>query len=175
MNIFILDYDPNKIAESLCDRHIVKMILESGQMLSTAHHVKGIKKPNLYKATHINHPCTVWTYETIGNYLYHYDLFRSMGREYERRYLRQHKTIKELGDVLKTLPEFIPTIISMTNFALAMPDKYKNYSDPVDSYRNYYLGEKSHMCTWTYPAHPPYWFNKDQNDPTSLSGKSSLI
>jgi hypothetical protein len=39
MNIFYLDKDPIKAAEYSCDKHVVKMILESAQMLCTAHRV----------------------------------------------------------------------------------------------------------------------------------------
>ena len=39
MNIFYLDRDPVIAAQMMCDKHVVKMILESAQMLSTAHRV----------------------------------------------------------------------------------------------------------------------------------------
>jgi len=37
MNIFYLDKDPIVAAEMSCDKHVCKMIIESAQMLSTAH------------------------------------------------------------------------------------------------------------------------------------------
>ena len=37
MNIFVLDKDPHIAAQMHCDRHVPKMIVESAQMLSTAH------------------------------------------------------------------------------------------------------------------------------------------
>jgi len=39
MNIFYLDKDPIKAAEMSCDKHVCKMIIESAQMLSTAHRI----------------------------------------------------------------------------------------------------------------------------------------
>lgn len=37
MNIFVLNKDPVIAAQEQCDTHVVKMVVESGQMLSTAH------------------------------------------------------------------------------------------------------------------------------------------
>ena len=92
MNIFILDHNPKIAAQSQCDKHVVKMIVESAQMLSTAHRMlDGVetKRPSvsgktmikyyelenpemelmLYKAVHHKHPCTVWTMESVYNYV----------------------------------------------------------------------------------------------------------
>ena len=59
MNLFYLDRDPVEAARMQCDRHVVKMILETAQMLSTAH-IELDGKQVAYKATHKNHPSTVW-------------------------------------------------------------------------------------------------------------------
>ena len=84
MNIFILDNDPVIAAQMQCDKHVVKMIVESAQMLSTAHRMidgvmekrlsksfratpyykldeKDNREDILYKAVHFNHPSTVGT------------------------------------------------------------------------------------------------------------------
>ena len=37
MNVFVLDDDPVVAAQLQCDKHVVKMIVESAQMLSTIH------------------------------------------------------------------------------------------------------------------------------------------
>ena len=56
MNIFCLDEDPIKAVQMMCDKHIVKMILESAQLMSTAHReLDGDNaNENLYKSTHKN-------------------------------------------------------------------------------------------------------------------------
>lgn len=54
MNIFYLSRDPVLCAEMHCDKHVVKMILETAQLLSTAHWELGSTAP--YKPTHKNHP-----------------------------------------------------------------------------------------------------------------------
>ena len=66
MNIFILDKDPKTAAEYHCDKHVIKMILETAQMLCTAHWETGSQAP--YRATHKNHPCTKWTRLNTSNY-----------------------------------------------------------------------------------------------------------
>ena len=69
MNVFILDYDVCKIPELMCDQHIVKMILETAQLLCSAHHVVDPMNTNIpYKLTHVNHPCAVWTRGSVFNY-----------------------------------------------------------------------------------------------------------
>ena len=87
MNIFHVDTDPKICAEQMCDKHVVKMVIETAQLLSTAHRIvdgkeyKGKTKSNrnikrwlhpdsemetkLYKACHVNHPSTIWTRETF--------------------------------------------------------------------------------------------------------------
>ena len=55
MNRFLIDYNVDKIAKSLCDQHIVKMPLEEAQMLCTAlwHHApEYAEEHNLYKPVH---------------------------------------------------------------------------------------------------------------------------
>ena len=47
MNIFVLDENPVIAAKMACDKHIVKMILESAQMLCTA---KRVQDGELYMA-----------------------------------------------------------------------------------------------------------------------------
>ena len=56
MNIFVVNKDPVIAAQELCDKHIVKMILESAQMLCASFE-QGTAP---YKRTHYNHPCTKW-------------------------------------------------------------------------------------------------------------------
>ena len=71
MNRFIIEDEPNKIAKSLCDQHVVKMPLEEAQMLCTSirHHApQYAEEHNLYKSVHQKHPCTLWAMESNKNY-----------------------------------------------------------------------------------------------------------
>lgn len=180
MNIFILHKDPVIAAQLQCDKHIVKMILESAQMLSTAHRVLDgtmtkIKSKSgktmvkhweldhhddiIYKAVHVGHPCTVWTIESVNNYIWHYNHFFALHDEYMYRYGKTHKSFNELAEILKTPPKNIP-LIGGTPFKLAMgaaPECIKE-SDPVGSYRKFYQTKQTRFSmTWT-KRDVPDWF-----------------
>jgi hypothetical protein len=61
MNLFYVEREPVAAAQALCDKHVVKMILETAQMLSTAHRLSETPQaPFVYKMTHKNHPSTKW-------------------------------------------------------------------------------------------------------------------
>lgn len=159
MNIFALDLTPQKAAQYHNNRHVIKMILESAQLLCSAHHMSGGTAP--YKLTHKNHPSSIWCRETKENYLWLYELAENLCTEYTFRTGKIHKTAEKIKE-LKT-PPILP-LGQLTKFALAMPDKYKD-EDPIKAYRNYYIGEKifmkngKRMDIWT--ARPrPYWFDK---------------
>ena len=162
MNIFAVDKDPVVAAESLCNSHVVKMILESAQLLFTAHRVLDPDKTmpeGAYKATHINHPSAKWVREGEYNYLWLYWHYVSLLEEYTYRYGKTHKCAMWVPYLLvKPLNiNFTPSLTFQTDtpFALAMPDEYKT-DDPVQSYRNYYRGAKTHLLTYT-KRKPPEW------------------
>jgi hypothetical protein len=151
MNIFILHALAKRCARYHCDKHVIKMILESAQMLCTAHRVLDdtdeINGQVLYKLTHKNHPCTIWTRKTSENYKWLYTLFVCLCDEYKYRYEKTHLTDTKFRNVLINVPENIE-IGELTEFALAMPDEYKVEDDPVQSYRNYYNNDKQHLFAW---------------------------
>ena len=156
MNIFVLDQDPVIAAQYHCDKHVVKMILESCQLLCTAHRVvdntSRLLNTDLYKATHINHPCSRWVRETLANYLWTYSLFLGLCAEYRKRYDRIHSC-----HTLYTMALSVPPSLSgeRTEFVQAMPEQYKD-QDAVKAYRNYYIGEKSKFAKWK--TQTPSWF-----------------
>jgi len=151
MNIFILDYDIQKCAEYTCDRHVVKMILESAQMLSTTVRLSGIDFG--YKATHINHPCNIWCRTSLSNWKWLKNLSYFLNKEWQQRY--NHEYNHKSFDVILSLPEPRIKDIGLTSFAQAMPDKYKN-KDAVKAYRNYYINDKRHIAFWRNGE--PYWW-----------------
>ena len=85
MNIFYLDKDPVKAAQVQYNKHVVKMILESAQMLCTAHHHYG-NDAVPYKKAHYNHPSTIWAREDAYNYMWLYDHMMALGKEYTKLY-----------------------------------------------------------------------------------------
>jgi two-component SAPR family response regulator len=166
INIFVVDADPVISAQSLCDKHVVKMILESAQMLSTAHHELDSYYNNvnsaLYKSTHVNHPCSIWTRESHANYKWLYDHFVGLSNEYTFRYGKIHKSYSLLKDILATPPFYIQ-YKALTPFAIAMKSNPECifHDDAIKSYRAYYKTKQNNfVMKWTN-RDIPAWF-KDE-------------
>lgn len=157
MNIFFLHSDPKKCAQYHCDKHVVKMILESAQMLCTAHHCFDSKIPNLYKKTHVNHPSSVWVRESKSHYKWLYNLFVELCEEYKYRYGKVHKTDAKLRKVLKNPPKGLKDA-GFVDPPQAMPEEYRS-GNSVKSYRKYYNEEKYSFCTWK-ERDVPEWFRR---------------
>ncbi|MBS3076632.1 hypothetical protein J4481_02740 [Candidatus Pacearchaeota archaeon] len=145
MNIFVLDKDPKKSARILCDQHVVKMILESAQLLCTAHHCTNPKSKAPYKKTHVNHPCSIWTRTSEGNYNWLVAHADELCKEYTKRYNREHKTKKVIEWCKTKIPKLEKK--RRTSFVQAMPEKYKNI-DSFKAYEDYYKGEKLKFARW---------------------------
>jgi len=141
MNIFYLDRDPVKAAQVQYNKHVVKMILESAQMLCTAHHHYGNGDNVPYKKAHYNHPSTIWCRQNASQYMWLYDHMIALGKEYTKRYKKTHLTITKCAEVLKQLPPTIPETI-FTEPPQCMPDQYKVIGDSLSAYWNYYEQEK---------------------------------
>ncbi len=145
MNIFFLHMIPSICAQYHLDKHVVKMILETAQLLCSAHYLSDSSFAPRYKLTHKNHPSAIWTRTSLDNYKWLVELGKELCKEYTYRYGKIHKcqiVIEELADNLPPIPE-----IGFTKPLLAMPDEYKG-REAVESYRAYYLFEKYHMFSW---------------------------
>ena len=161
MNIFYVDSDPAVAAQSLCDSHVVKMILESAQMLSTAHRILDDANYDwLYKSSHINHPCNKWIRLSGENYNWLYLHMIALGQEYTIRYKKKHKTIidKDRGELLSNPPLNIGNEL-FSEPPRCMPDDCKTDST-VESYINYYNKYKKQMAKWNYTK-KPVWFEEE--------------
>ena len=168
MNIFVLAVCVSEIAKSMPDKHVVKMILEYTQLLCSAHRIldgnENADKLGLYKSTHRNHPCTIWTRKCDANYKWLHSLLGNVFNEYTYRYDKTHSSYR-LYEILSTPPYNIPISNSITPFALAMPDQYKpsntpktaNIFDTINSYRRYLIGDKQRLASWKR-RDPPYWW-----------------
>lgn len=161
MNIFYLHPDPVVCAIHHCDKHVVKMILETAQLLSTAHRVLDgddhADWHGMYKATHKNHPSAVWVREAVGNYVWTHQLLISLCREYTYRYDKTHKTSR-LIEPLAGTPVHISTDPFYTPIPQCMPDEYKD-PNPVVAYRRYYINDKKDIAKWNKKTSAPKWFN----------------
>jgi hypothetical protein len=147
MNIFYLHDNAKVSAMAMTNKHVVKMIVESTQLLSTAHHV--LDGPDaisgIYKPTHKNHPSAVWVRESMGNYLWLRDHTYFLLQEYASRYNKQptdHATYVVWAR-LKYPPKHIPSILTKTPIRLAITNvNYHIPNNPIASYRKYYEAEK---------------------------------
>jgi hypothetical protein len=159
MNIFVLDTCPKLSAIYQPDKMLVKMVLETAQLLSTTHRFLDGDKGNeeLYKSTHVNHPCSKWVRKSVGNYFWLSQHFLNLGKEYKHRFKREHKSFSKLKKSLITeWPKNIP-IYEKTPFAQAMPEQYRDPSDAVKAYRNYVIAEKSY-AKWENGREKPDWW-----------------
>jgi len=151
MNIFILDKDIEKCAQFHCDKHVVKMILESAQLLSTGARLNGLNEG--YKMTHRNHPCSIWVRESLSNWKWLLALAEALNREYRFRFDKKinHKSY----DLICSLSLPKNRDLGLTPFAQVMPERYQ-HKNPVTAYRKYYRNEKSKIFKWTKRPRPPW-------------------
>ncbi len=161
MNIFYLDRDPQKAAEFQYNKHVVKMILESAQMLSTAHRILvgdhyidassgrriqrwKLNNPHmenvLYKAAHVNHPSNLWVRQNKNNYFWLYEHMVALGKQFTERYDKIHLSIKKCLKPLSLAPKGISNE-PFNQPPQCMPEEYKDKCS-IKAYWNYYIGEK---------------------------------
>jgi len=182
MNIFYLHNDPKVCAEMHADKHVVKMILEYAQLLSTAHRVldgtlsnglsaSGRQKKiwtlpddrnnRLYSATHVNHPSAIWVRQSYANYVWLSKLLTELCREYTYRYGKVHKVERDgLEEELMYPPNNIPNA-PFTEPTPAMPPEVKVAGNSIASYHNYYINNKQHLASWRGKINSrpvPNWF-----------------
>jgi len=162
MNIFVLDESPEEAARMQCDKHVVKMILESAQMLCSLW--PDGKAP--YKRAFFNHPCTKWVRKSAHNHFWLLQHANALCREYTRRYGKVHKTQEVIEWCDRNDPPWqdlghpLDPWTGLTPFAQAMPDQYKVEDDAVQAYRNYYIGDKARFAKWKEPSLVPEWFSE---------------
>lgn len=154
MNIFFLHIVPSICAKMHCDKHVVKMILETCQMLCAVWHVTDpdykIYEPP-YKLAHKNHPCTIWVRTSLSNYKWLCELGIELCKEYTYRYGKTHASEKHILSLSEQIPP-IPDI-GFTVPAQAMPEMYKiedasEIESVIDAYRAFYFFEKNHFLSW---------------------------
>lgn len=157
MNIFVLDTNIRKCAQYHCDKHVVKMILEYAQLLSSVHRVAGNAVG--YELTHKNHPCAIWARASRDNYFWLMELALEVGDEYTYRYGKVHKSI----GIIESLP--IPDLpdTGPTAHPKCVADDLKNIPDVVEAYRQYYNKDKAYFCKWK-GRDQPYWFKNDTKE-----------
>ncbi len=167
MNIFVLDLDPVKSAEYHCDKHVIKMILESCQIISTVFDRYGMHQKFMTKPCFKNHPCTLWAGNSTANLSYIIQLGNLLDDELYKRYNKHHafhnllRWFIDNQDILDILIDNK----TRTPFVLAMPDYIKDFYtredlEVVKAYREYYIKEKAYFAKWRL-GNVPYWFTHE--------------
>lgn len=182
MNVFYLHEDPRQCAEWMVDKHVVKMIVETAQLLSTAHRIldgeevvvqlqhketgkvrkKSVwilpdnRNDTLYACTHRNHPSAIWCRESVENYNWLVDHLYALGNEYTYRYGKKHATIEKCFYQLQS-PPFGLSAWDWTKPPSAMDETYIISDDPVVNYRNYYVKGKTHLKSYKKRDEPIWW------------------
>ena len=145
MNIFYLDKDPVKAAKHLYNKHVVKMVLETAQMLSTAARAQGHDVG--YKSAYPKHPMTMWVGSTLENYLYACRIGIALTEEYTKRYGKIHVCAEHLKWLYTNHPSTFTQRKSDTAYYSeegipeCMPEEYKTKSI-IQAYQMYYMMDK---------------------------------
>lgn len=177
MNIFFLDENPQKCAEYHCDKHVVKMILEAAQLLSICFNFYGQHQPWMNKPakTWLQHPSAKWVRESNSNVRWLINLGYCLCKEYAKRYNKRHAYDDMFHLFINSqvlLSDLMPSY-DLSGFALAMPSHCHTFNPEttresvksvefwnklaVDSYRNYYIKEKSLIAKWKF-TNTPEWY-----------------
>lgn len=182
MNIFATDDCPTASAINLCDAHLRKMLIETGQIMRAVLDRHGVDKELVpltskgtrWRVTHKNHPSTIWAGDDYQNYGWVATHALAMIAEYKRRFGKVHACSQALFDMaqpsvwMRLLPND-PSRRGLDNLPMAMPDEYKT-DDPVEAYRTYYISKQYTMgvaMKWTN-CDPPVWFIRDKPPTTGI-------
>ena len=165
VNIFIVHADPVVAAQSLCDKHVVKMPLETAQMLCSVWHRYGYGDKVPYKEAYKNNPCTVWAGDKNPNYNWLWRHGMALCKEYTKRYSKVHKC-QQVIEAVKPFTRIwlLPFIMDNEESRFiahpqCMPYEYKAANNPIEAYRNYYRGAKAKFARWDKGTPAPDWWN----------------
>lgn len=180
MNIFVLHIDPEKSAQSLCDQHVIRMVRETTQLLSTAHRTMDTIEESdnrfllVYPEIEPDHPCLKWVMESIHNYNWLFFHAKALYEEYHFRFDKP-SNYEIYGSHLYQIPHGYFNVydhLGRTPFVQQLPEQYKNImnddnnatditknNNTINAYRNFYINEVSPTTDWTKRT-PPDWYMK---------------
>ena len=164
MNIFVTDRCPIQSARNLPDKHIVKMPLETCQMLSIIYSdwyygvgklYKSDGKP--YRTAHgafRNHPCTQWAAANQYNLAWLIRHGYALCHEYNLRYGKVHTCLDVISQAERIYHKSFDIILLsyasrlVTDFTRAMPEsiKFDTTIDTITAYKQY-LNTKPWLAT----------------------------
>jgi len=170
MNIFYLHSDPTICAQYHNDSHVIKMQLESAQLLCSAHQVNGHDAPYSISKGHMKHPSALWVQKSLSNYVWLCELGMALLEEHKFRYEKPDDYKTKASEVIEWCMDNFPEIpdLGLTPVAQAMPDEYK-HEIPTIAYKRYYIEDKQYYIkqdkkvwyTWRKRG-MPHWFKSRQ-------------
>ena len=164
MNIFYLHPIAPICASMHADKHVGKMLIETCQLLATAHHIHGNGHMVSYKPTHVNHPSAVWARSSKMHYRFLADLAKYLGVEFRKRYGHDHKSAEVLRTELMQEPPALAAMpATWVTPPQCMPEELQS-DNCMESYRKFYVTKQERMPLVYYKGEraQPYWFNYDE-------------
>lgn len=148
MNIFAINPDPGVSARMLADRHVVKMCLETAQIVST---IAG----GPYRPTHSRHPSVLWAASSPEALSWTVRHGLALGEEYTHRYSRTHKSIAALEQAVELLGGFASlSTADPAEYRYVGPDEHARDPSPYVSYLRAKYGAWKRPPRWTNRAIP---------------------
>mmetsp|Transcript_54802 Transcript_54802/g.138450 ORF Transcript_54802/g.138450 Transcript_54802/m.138450 type:complete len:234 (+) Transcript_54802:83-784(+) len=195
MNIFFLSMRPKQAARWHANIHIVKMIVETAQLLCNVHHRAADKDSHCappfvaksripYKESQAGHRklgSMIWVAESLGNYRWGVELGLALCREYNRGRGRAagKQSLHRTQAVLEWLRDHEPNFTRVRRTPvrrrhLAMPEKLKDAPNSVEAYRDYYYSKRRTMpMVWPEGLTPEWWLARKMAKRQAAKKRSS--
>lgn len=167
MQLFFLSLCPREAARMACDKHVVKMCLETAQIISTVWWKVFRSRYNLYRSfgwltkqwTVPTHPAIMWVGESHANYQWTLEYWGALLSEYTLRYKKTHAYQSLYNNIVTMMPD--PPLardefVVMSPQFQAVPEDLKS-DDPVETYRRFYIRDKSRFAKWKFTPVPEWW------------------
>lgn len=138
----------------MCDKHIVKMTLETAQLLCSPFKDSDIIAP--YRITHYNHPCSIWARTSIENFFILYKYGVAISNEYTYRYEKKHKSLDVIEWCFSNINHIPFLTINKTEPPQCMPDNCKD-NNLITAYRAYYKLKQTEIKMAWSKRHKPKW------------------
>jgi hypothetical protein len=138
MNIFATSPCPKESAKFLDNKRLVKMCLETTQILCTVINENAGEKITPYKSTHKNHPCVKWAGESQENFFWLNIHAMELCGEYKIRFGKVHACTLIASD----LPLLDVEKIEQTPFVNCAANKslgldFKHINNVHEAYKQY--------------------------------------
>jgi hypothetical protein len=169
MNIFPIadNYCPILSAQELCNKHSVRMPIESAGMIAFAFPENETSIPNVRSNRHYSHPASIWARKTKENLEWLILHGLAQCEEYSRRYKRRHAA-QDFIEWSSNQYKFLSFVDQgLTPFARCFSSHKESLDqtepDTVSAYRKFYWLDKKEFAKWPSIKEIPAWWNEVSN------------